>query len=120
MHHLSGFTHVFGKSQSQVAGAASNVKHPVTFVQVGNHHGISLPSTVQPHRHQVVHDIVLGRNRIKNTAHVAGFVGFINRLKSKMGGSHGCILFQWLAQPSPALVGIGSSRWAPATLRRSS
>jgi hypothetical protein len=43
---------------------------------------------VQSGGHQVVHDVVLGRHRVKNATHTAGFFLLFDGFKSEMGLTH--------------------------------
>ncbi|MNT15873.1 hypothetical protein D3C72_1509500 [compost metagenome] len=88
VHHLAALADLLGKGQGQVARTAGDIQRALAFLQVGDHHGVLLPDAVQPTGHQVVHHVVLARNRIEHAAHFARLVLFINRLKSKVGGAH--------------------------------
>ncbi len=89
MHHLPAFADLFGKSHRQVARTARNIKHLVAFADVSNLHRKRLPGAVHPHGHQVIHQVVLGRYRVKHAAHVLCFFGLINRFVTKMCCCHG-------------------------------
>ena len=89
VHHLPTVAYFFGKGHGQVARAACDVQHRVALLHIGNQHGEGLPCPMQPPRHQVVHDVIFGRNRVKYAAHMARLVGLIDRLVTKMGAGHG-------------------------------
>ena len=43
---------------------------------------------MQTGRHQVVHDVIFGRDRVKNATHTAGFFLLFDGFKSEMGLAH--------------------------------
>ena len=89
VHHAAAGPHLSGKGHGQIARAASDVEHLIALFEVGHLHGIRFPDAVQPHRHQVVHDVVFGCDRVEHATHVFGLVFFIDRLEAEVGGAHG-------------------------------
>lgn len=88
VHHLAGGADLLGEGQGQVARAARDVQRPVAFLEIGHHHRIGLPGTVQTTRHQVVHDVVARSDRVEHAAHAAGLLALVHRLESEMCGAH--------------------------------
>jgi len=86
----------FRKSQRQITCSTGNIQHLCALLHVRHHHRVGFPSAVQTHGHQVVHDVVLGGDRIKHATDVLGFVFFFDALESEMCLAHGYILiFRW-------------------------
>ena len=81
-------TNLRGKSQRQIARATGDVEHRLALAHIGYFDGIGLPDAMQSGRHQVVHDVVFGRHRVKNATHTAGFFLLFDGFKSKMGLAH--------------------------------
>ena len=88
VHDLARLAYLGRKSERQIAGAASDVKHPLAFLHVGHHHGVSLPGAMKAHRHQVVHHVVSGCHGVKNTANAARLVLLVDGFKTKMSAAH--------------------------------
>ena len=85
MNHSTCCPHFFGERQRQIAGAACNVQNLVALFELGHLQRVGFPHTVQACRHQVVHDVVFGRYRIKNTPDMLGFFLLIDGFEAEMG-----------------------------------
>ena len=102
VHDMPGFTHFFRKGQRQVASAPGDVEHHVAISNIGYQQGEGLPGAVQAQRHQVIHDVIAGRHRIKHATDMPRFVGFVNRFVTKVGCCHGCRrLNDWRSHARP-------------------
>lgn len=64
--HLPGRTDQVGKFASQITRAASDVEHAVAGAHAGQLNGETLPQAVHATGQQVVHEVVLGRDRMEN------------------------------------------------------
>ncbi len=86
-YHLTGGADQTGELARQIAGATGNVQHPVTRPHPGQLDGEALPQAVNATGHEVVHQVVLGRNRVEYLGHLAGFLRLVHGLKAEMGGA---------------------------------
>ena len=65
---LAGFAHMRMQQRGDVAGASCQIQHPVAAFDAGGGDEIALPDAVDTERHQVVHQIVLARDRAEDFA----------------------------------------------------
>src|SRR5690606_12376052 len=70
----------------QVAGAASNVKHLHARPDVRAGNGESLPGTMQPDRHEVVHDVITVGHGMEYLRHFGGCLTGANAAETEVGG----------------------------------
>ncbi len=56
--HQAFRSHQAGEAVGEVAGAGSQVQHPLTCAHAGQIHGKALPQTMHAHGHEVVHQVV--------------------------------------------------------------
>ena len=69
----------------QITGATGNIQDFVPRSCICTVNGVALPQTVNAHRHQVIHDVVFCRHRVKHIGHQRGFLLFVDLLKAKVG-----------------------------------
>ena len=69
--HHAGLAHLLRKAGSKVAGAARDVERALAGPQARQRQREFLPETMRAPGHQVVHQVVVARNRIEHAAHTA-------------------------------------------------
>mmetsp|Transcript_50958 Transcript_50958/g.119475 ORF Transcript_50958/g.119475 Transcript_50958/m.119475 type:complete len:360 (-) Transcript_50958:1906-2985(-) len=88
VHDQAALAHLAGEGARQVAGAASDVERALARLEVGHLHRVGLPGPVQAGRHQVIHQVVFGRDRVEHAAHPAGLLALVDLLEAEMGLGH--------------------------------
>ena len=104
----------------EVARAAGDVEHAVARPHAAHRDRERLPQAVQAERHQVVHQVVLRRDRLEDAGDLAGLLASGTCSKPKCV-SPACA-DQCVAQLPPRAAGlavVSTSRLAPAASRRS-
>ena len=71
-----------------VAGATGDVQYPVAGANPRGIDGKSLPEPMQADRHEVVHHVVAGRNRIEYTTDPTRLVARVDLGETKVGLTH--------------------------------
>ena len=74
----------FCPPSGQITRTACDIQYLVSFFQVCRIDGKVFPHTVQPCRHNIVHNVVVFCNRMEDFRHFAGFLIFIYRTESEM------------------------------------
>ena len=65
--------------------AGGNVEHPLTGPDTGQCNRERLPGTVQPERHQVVHQVITVGDAVEYLRHAGGLVPRRDSLKAEIG-----------------------------------
>ena len=81
--HQSLGTDQIGEAVGEVAGAGRQVEHPLARRTPGQLDREALPQAVHAERHQVVHHVVPGGDRVEHAAHEAGLSPGIDGAKPK-------------------------------------
>ena len=88
VHDLTACPNLGCKRQGQITRTAGNVQHLLACFHISHQNGVGLPGPVHARRHQIIHDVVSGRHRIKHASHTTCLVLLIDRLKTEMGTRH--------------------------------
>ncbi|MNE37925.1 hypothetical protein D3C80_1318000 [compost metagenome] len=77
----------------QVARAASNVEHAIACANAGKLDGEAFPEAVHATGQHVVHQVVLGRHRVKDFSDLLCLLTFRHVFVAEMGGGFGIAAF---------------------------
>ena len=77
-----------GEGARQVAGAAGDVEDAVAGTHARDADRVGLPEAMQAERHQVVHDVVLRRDRVEDAAHPLGLGLLVDGAEAEVGVAH--------------------------------
>jgi len=124
-HDLPGRTDPIGEQLREIAGAAGQVEHPHSRAHARRADREPLPKPVQTRRHQVVHQIVPGGDRVEHAAHASGLLVWRNLLEAEIRALAHRGRWSTFVLRTPVLV-LGAahrahalSRLAPAAVIRS-
>ena len=81
--------------QCQITRTTGNVEDLVALSQVGLGNGEGLPESVKPGRHDVIHDVIVVGDRVKNPANVPRLFLLRDLLKAKMCLCHAVSVPAW-------------------------
>ena len=76
--HAAPGADALGERERQVAAAGGHVEDLVALAHARERDGESLPHAMQAHRHQVVHEVVAGRDGTEDLADLGGLFGFVD------------------------------------------
>src|SRR6185437_1692964 len=106
-------SHLFHEQCAQVSGTTGNVEHLAALPDAACLHGKTLPQSMQPSRHKIIHQVIAFRNRIKYIRNFARFLCFRNFIEAEMGNfSHGCslpiisMLFSYITHANIKVISI--------------
>src|SRR5690606_12601384 len=86
--HLAAHAGALGECGGEIARAAGHVQHPAAFAHAALRNGEGLPQAVQAAGHQVVHEVVLGRDRMEDFGDFARLLFLLDLLKTEVGVRH--------------------------------
>ncbi|MCY1433430.1 hypothetical protein D9M71_494580 [compost metagenome] len=92
-HHFAGHAHQARELAGEVAGAAGDVQHAVARAHAGQLDGEALPQAMDAAGHQVVHQVVLGRNRVEHLGNLVGLLALRDLLVTEVGRGFGVVAF---------------------------
>lgn len=77
--------HLRQEGAGQIPGAAGQIQHLLARPHAGQRDGETFPDPVQPHRHQIVHEVVAAGHRIEYAAHPLLLVLAAHALEAEIG-----------------------------------
>ena len=117
-HHTALRADTSCKCEGQVARAAGDIEHVLASPDIGLRDCRRLPGPMQAQRHQVIHQVIADRDRIKYPGYPLGFFSGRDLFKAEVGGVliHRPILVaatapgsaSWLSAAAPGVRGEGS------------
>ncbi len=112
-HYFAGRADQGGELAGQVACAAGDIQHPIARAHAGQFDGEALPQPMQAAGQHIVHQVVLGRYRVKDFGDFFRLLAFRHILEAEVGGGFAVVALARVVHLALSLNREAESKWRP-------